>query len=90
MNLQTRKKNLMGFTAEQVAKILDCHELNLEYYAWPQTFGSTSGPFRGIGGQAMSTFTIEAWADASTAFIFCNGRKVKIVDNFQPGNVRLY
>jgi hypothetical protein len=33
----------------------------IDYYAWPQTFGDTSGPIGGIGGQAMSTFTVNAY-----------------------------
>ncbi len=36
-----------------------------DYYAYPQTFGSTSGPRGVIGGCAMSKFTVEAWV--------CNG-----------------
>jgi hypothetical protein len=34
---------------------------DLSYFAWPQVFGSTTGPNGGIGGQAMSSFTIEAF-----------------------------
>lgn len=33
----------------------------LDYYAFPQVFGSTAGPHGGIGGQAMSVFTVEAY-----------------------------
>ncbi len=57
------------------------------YYAWPESFGSTSGPFRGIGGQAITTFTIEAWAGETEALYVCNGKLVKRVpiDEFKPG-----
>lgn len=34
---------------------------SLDYYAWPQTFGDTSGPRGGIGGRAISSFTVEAY-----------------------------
>jgi hypothetical protein len=33
-------------------------------------FGSTVGPFSGIGGQAISSFTIEAYVDGKDAVIF--------------------
>ena len=60
------------------------HSDELEYWAWPQVFGSTTGPFGGIGGQAMTTFTIEAWADGSHAVLFCCGKPIKVTDKFQP------
>lgn len=49
---------------EEVLNILKRHVIDpdsLSYYAWPELFSSTAGPQGGIGGQAMSTFTIEAW-----------------------------
>ena len=54
----------------------------LDYYAWPQVFGSTAGPFSGIGGQALTAFTIEAWADGNRAAIFCCGRYLGITEKF--------
>lgn len=63
---------------------------SLDYWAWPQVFGSTAGPFGGIGGQAMTTFTIEAWVCGSVAAIFCGGRVLKVVDNWiGPGSIKL-
>ena len=45
----------------------------LEYYAWPQVFGSTKGPRPGLAGQAMTTFTVIAWVDQTGAVIYeCN------------------
>ena len=38
----------------------------IDYYAWPQTFGSTCGPRKGIGGQAMTSFTVEAYVNMIT------------------------
>jgi hypothetical protein len=57
------------------------------YYAWPEQFGSTTGPFKGIGGAAMSTFTVEAWVGSEKTVLCCNGKVVKTVDSamFQPG-----
>ena len=59
---------------QKVADILDTQPEYLSYYAWPQTFASTAGPFGGIGGQAISTFTIEAWTDLKDAVLFCGGK----------------
>lgn len=30
-------------------------------FAWPEVFGSTTGPNRGIGGQALTTFQVFAF-----------------------------
>lgn len=62
----------------------------LDYWAWPQVFGSTVGPFGGIGGQAMTTFTIEAWEQDRVAVIFCRNKILKVVENWQgPQSIRL-
>lgn len=58
----------------------------LLYYAWPQVFGSTSGPFGGIGGAAMTTFTIEAWAFNEFGLYFCNGKVLMPTADLTPGN----
>lgn len=50
---------------------------DLVYCSWPETFGSTCGPFRGAGGQAMTTFRMEAWECDGFAVVFCGGRIVK-------------
>ena len=43
---------------------------NIRYFAFPYTFGSTSGPHGGIGGQALSTFTVEAFeSDLGTVYL---------------------
>lgn len=57
----------MDYQHKTPIKILEIFKKNkiefygINYYAWPQTFGSTSGPTQGIGGSAMSTFTVEAF-----------------------------
>ena len=59
--------------------------MDLDYYAWPQTFGSTAGPFGGVGGQAITTFTIEAWEyNYRFAVIFCGTKIIKVTDKFEP------
>lgn len=62
-----------------------------EYWAYPQVFGSTAGPFKGkIAGQAMTTFTIEAWAVDDLAVLFCQGKIVKVCNEWQgPQSVRI-
>ena len=56
----------------------------LDYYAWPQTFTSTSGPFGLGGGQGIRSFTIEAYAYGKEAVIYCKQKRLKKVDNFEP------
>jgi hypothetical protein len=53
---------------------------DLEYHAWPETFGNTSGPWNGIGGSAMCTFTMEAYAGIERVLVFCGGRQVRVID----------
>lgn len=52
----------------------------LVYCSWPQEFGSTCGPWPGIGGQAMTLLRMEAWLSvySGIAVIFCGGRFVEI------------
>lgn len=67
----------------------------LSYYAFPYTFGNTKGPMsrsnNSISGQAMTTFTIEAWTDGRHSVLFCQGLVIDIrcdVDGFDPMKVR--
>lgn len=66
---------------------------NMEYWAYPQTFSNTAGPFNypgRISGQAFCTFTIEAWVHGKEAVLFCNNKLIKVIDNWDgPGSVRL-
>ena len=50
----------------------------MTYCSWPEVFASTAGPFGGIGGQAMTTFRMEAWVWHDWAVVFCKGRIVRI------------
>lgn len=75
----------IDYTSENVkeaAKLLDCYMEELMYYAWPQAFGSTAGPFPGIGGQAISTFTIEAYSDGRDAVLYCGDKLWRKVSKF--------
>lgn len=59
----------------------------MDYYAYPEQFGSTAGPFKGkMAGQAFCTFTIEAWVFQNYAVLFCNGKVVKVVDDWNGIN----
>lgn len=73
-----------GDCVDLAAKELGVSRDDIEFYAWHQTFGSTSGPFGGIGGQAISSFTIEAYALGRDAILFCKGKRIRRVSDFKP------
>ena len=52
------------------------------YHSWQEVFGSTAGPFDGIGGQAMTWFRMEAWVFGDIVCVFCNGKVVKVASRF--------
>jgi hypothetical protein len=58
---------------------------DLEYYAYPQSFSSTSGPSKGPGGQAFTNFTIHAFYDSVTgnAVLYCAGH-YQICEEWTP------
>lgn len=66
-------------------------EYYMDYYAYPQTFSSTAGPFKGrIAGQAFCTYTVEAWVFGRYALLFCNGKEVIVTDKWLGiGTVRI-
>lgn len=60
--------NYQKETPQKVLDILKKKEVKyyaVDYFAFPETFGSTAGPRGGVGGCAISTFTVEAYV--------CNG-----------------
>lgn len=76
---------------EEVRKILSEKNLkpfDISYYAWPQVFGSTTGPRSGIGGQAISAFTVEAYVcecgDGTHTVYLCYGMYVVQQGKFTP------
>ena len=82
----------MNYQNKPNQKILDILEkrgvkyFDIEYFAWPQTFGTTTGPCGGIGGCAMSSFTVEVWVcDGYGPTIYvCNGMYHLDDSEFEP------
>jgi len=60
--------------------------MDLDYYAYPETFGSTAGPRGGIGGCAMSKFTVEAWVcdEGGPVVYLCAGMYCFDNSRFEP------
>lgn len=50
------------------------------YCSWVETFGSTAGPFKGVGGCAMTSFRMEAWywEGWGVGVVFCGGKVVQV------------
>lgn len=83
--------NYMRKPPEEVLQILKERQIqyyDIAYYAWPQMFGSTAGPCGGIGGQAMSTFTVDAWVcDGTGPTVYICAGMYSFDDNkFEPFN----
>lgn len=68
MNYEKKPPENVLNILQMKSEVVDC-----SYFAWPQTFGSTAGPHPGIGGQAISSFTVEAWVNLAdnTAIYVC-------------------
>ena len=81
--------NFQKEVPESVKKILtenNVEYIDIEYFAYPQTFGSTAGPSGVFGGNSMSTFTIEAFVCDSvgpTVFL-CAGMYAFKDERFKP------
>lgn len=97
MNKQCRGLSLItqDDAYEILKSVFDSYYM-LDYYAFPYQFGNTKGPLKRsnntIAGQAMTTFTIEAWTDGRHSVLFCQGLVIDIrcdVDGFDPMKVRL-
>lgn len=58
------------------------HPGELSYISWPEAFSSTAGPFGGVGGQAFTTFQLDAFDYDGHAAIFCNGRFIAYCPDF--------
>ena len=86
MNDSTMKEDTPSISREQAIAVLNARlgaELPFEIYpeelmycSWPEAFGTTCGPFPGVGGQMVTTFRMEAWAYGHLAVVFCGGRVV--------------
>ena len=66
------------------SRSIEATEEELFYCTWPHPYGSTAGPFGGIGGQMVTMFQLEAWAFGPWGVVFC-GDKIISVGNFQIG-----
>ena len=58
-------------------------EDDFEYFSFPQVFGSTTGPFGGVGGQGQTVFQMEVYLNQNTdnfMVIFVGGRLWKCVE----------
>lgn len=71
----------MNYQKEAPEEVIDMFRhhgiepFNLDYHAFPETFGSTAGARGGIGGAAMTTFTVEAYVcshENATVYV-CDG-----------------
>ena len=57
------------------------------YYAWTASFGSTCGPWQGIGGQAISRYVVHLFEFNNKGLLFCHGM-VKWIDKvYEGGNM---
>ena len=58
-------------------------ESEIDYYAWPQLFGSTAGPNGGWGGSAMTTFTVHAFVYNDEVAVLVCSRQIRFVEKFK-------
>lgn len=70
--------NFQKKTPEDILNLL--REMNIkhhqvDYYAYPISFGDTAGPRGGVGGQAISDFTVECYVlnNSGPCVYLCNG-----------------
>lgn len=59
--------DMLAFAAEK----LGLEEDHLQWFSWPEVFGSTSGPHGGISGQAMTTFQVFGFHDGGVRGLLC-------------------
>lgn len=58
---------------EDAAEKLGTEARFINWYSWPEVFGSTAGPRGGIGGQAMTTFQVYGFIGHEKAVMYCGG-----------------
>lgn len=95
MNRQSNDETLQGISMAKAQALIEEKYgesyYSLDYWAWPRVYGSTAGPFGGVGGAAMTTFTVEAWTSGIHTVIFCKGRVLGVredKDGFDIKSVR--
>lgn len=79
-------QHIVPDVVKKMFELKNIEYIDIDYYAWPQTFSSTSGPRNSIGGCAMTTFTIEAYVcDGKGPTIYiCNGMYFYEYERFNP------
>ena len=68
---------------EKAAEELGVQANYLDWYSFPQTFASTSGPFMRPGGQMATTMRIDAYTDGKSTIFFCGGKRVKRIEDWR-------
>lgn len=58
---------------KEASERLEENSSELQWWAWPEVFGSTSGPRGGIGGQTMTTFQVVAFESNGKRIKWCSG-----------------
>lgn len=59
---------------DEAAARLEATADDLQWWAWPEVFGSTSGPRGGIGGQTVTTFQVIGFeAEDGQRIKWCSG-----------------
>lgn len=81
--------NYQKQTPEYILDVLKKHNvqfMEIDYFAHPETFASTAGPCGGIGGCAMSTFTVESYVcDQSGPTVYvCAGMYIFDNSRWEP------
>lgn len=56
-----------------VAEKADCSIEEIEWYSWPQVFGTTAGLKGGIGGAAMTNFQAYGFLTGTKGVKYCAG-----------------
>lgn len=67
-------QDIVGYLCEKAAEYMgvEC-ECEINWYSWPQVFGSTAGPRGGIGGAMMTTFQVYAFESHLKRCKYCAG-----------------
>ncbi len=55
----------------EAAEKLGLEEHHLQWFSWPEVFGSTSGPHGGIGGCVMTSFQVFGFHDGGARGLLC-------------------
>lgn len=90
--MRSRSEPTPSIPADDAAKLIQdkfgteyAAPSDMDYFRFPRTYGSTAGPFGGIGGCAMTQFTLEVWQDSTSNFgvVFCKGKVLAVTDTVQ-------